>query len=88
MTTQTQLMKIIEKRRWLRAAKIFNKENSANDYIPELATAILSAMKIDDVKLMDILSKETGYSFNDRMDITYIIASHAQEIIKFKEDKQ
>ena len=87
MTIQEQLEKIIEKRRWLRAAQVLIKEESPGGFVSDLATDILSAMKIDEDKLKEVIRNSPVTSAGAEADIAKAIASCAQEIIRFEEGK-
>ena len=91
MTTQEQLEKIIESKQ--------GKLSGQSPYIieqeiKELASAILSAMRMDEIRLRELWGVlYTQESFENKsldagLGNAYVnlIASHAQEIIKFKEE--
>mgnify|MGYP001579337540 CR=1 FL=1 len=91
MTTQEQLEKVIKKNR----PQIFGYHEECRIVLAEnLVTVLLSAMRIDEIRLRELWGVlYTQEPFENRcldsgLGNAYInlIASHAQEIIKFEEE--
>ena len=89
MTTQEQLEKIIEKSKWRRADRIMSGEIIAGSPA-DIASTILSAMRIDEDGLCYLLGRRSHLGIplweHGVEAIISAIASHAQEIIKFEEE--
>ena len=84
MTTQEQLEKLIQNLNYR-----LDSDNE-DTVIPKIASAILSAMRIDENRLRYLLEEidPVGMLFWERgmKVINLTLASHAQEIIKFEEE--
>lgn len=83
MTTQEQLEKIIVKN----SISVMDAHpDSRMMFADNLATTILSAMRIDEDKLCRIIYRfKRPLTWQQSADLTKEIIAHAQEIIKFEE---
>lgn len=84
MIIQEQLEKVIKDfvYIWNGSEQILTTDNEG---FKKLASTILSAMRIDRVKLEDVLLGSIDCDEKEAMRWAKIIASYAQEIIKFEE---